>query len=66
MQEAWVSESLTFGLPGIKHAITNKFGWLEPSKFICDGSTFGVQIVLGQSAYILVKEMLLPTFPIFL
>lgn len=46
MQEAWVSESLTFGLPGIKHAITNKFGWLEPSKFICDGSTFGAQIVL--------------------
>ena len=45
MREAWVSESLTFIITGIKHAITNKFGWLEPSKFICDGRTFGAQIV---------------------
>ena len=45
MQEAWVSEALSFWIPRIKHAITNKIGWLEPSNFICDGSTFGAQIV---------------------
>lgn len=44
MREAWVSESLTFCVSIIKHAITKKFGWLEPSNFLCDGRTFGAQI----------------------
>ena len=45
MREAWGCESQSFGIIRIKHAITNKFGWQEPSKFICDGCTFVAQIV---------------------
>ena len=63
MREAWGCESQSFSTIRIKHAITNKFVWQEPHKFICDGCTFGAQIVpAGQFVYVLVKPMLLQSF----
>lgn len=65
MREAWGSESRSFKIIGIKHAITNKFEWQEPFKFICNGCTFGAQMAQGRSEYILVKSMLHQSFPLF-
>lgn len=45
MREAWGCESQFFRIIRIKHAITNNFVWQEPHKFICDGCTYGAQIV---------------------